>query len=663
MSKKKDALLRQARLRFNSARKIDKRERQLADQDTRFAINDEGCQWDETTREIREGANPPRPCLVMNKTAEKIAQTEGEFRKLKPSIKVKAVDNQADPKIAEIMSGIIRNVEYNSTARAAYNTSHSCVLHGGRGFWRINIIDSEDDPFEQDIEIGRIPNSLSVTYDMSAKKIDRSDGNFMFISEDMAIEEFKAEWPDVSVEDWPDDESYTGWKREDSVRVAEYWWKEKGTKTAYRVERNSTQMTVWELKEGEKALDTKEVNHPKVRWCKMVGTQILEGPFDDWPGKYIPIISELGLETNINGVQKTRGMVRFAKEPQQMYNYWTSAEAEQIQSVREPYIMTPTMMGSHQAQWDLSSTKNYKYLFFDPDPKVPGLGPRRENPQQVSTAMLAAKQGMEHDIQSAMNVYKASLGDQSSEISGRAINARTAQANIAGFNYTDMFEYALVYSAKVLIDIIPHVYDSERIIRIRGEGDTERSVPINARPDSPIMKQGKFDKEFLVQTDHSEYINDIGIGKYDVVATIGAAYATQREEALDTLIKVLEMMPKLADASPDLVVALLDMPMSDELLKRAKKLVPPGLRTLEPGEEEPKPQGPTPEQQIALGKIDLEQKKLQLSGIEEMRKRMEGMIDGIAKIMTAEAKEEGQQLAEITAFISAIKEREQGQPV
>jgi len=659
MPKKKDALLRQARLRFNAARKMDKEERKLADDDTRFAINDEGCQWDKKTREIREGANPPRPCLVMNKTAEKISQTEGDFRKLKPAIKVKAVDSQADPKIADIISSIIRAIEYNSMARAAYNTAHSCVLHGGRGFWRINIVDSEDDPFEQDVEIGRIPNSLSVTYDPSAKKIDRSDGNFFFISQDMAIDEFKKEYPEIQVEDWPDDESYKGWKREDSVRIAEYWWKEKGTKTAYRVDRDGTQRTVWELNEGEVALKTKEVNHPKVRWCKMVANEIIEGPVDDWPGKYIPIISELGLETNINGVQKTRGMVRFAKEPQQMYNYWTSAEAEQIQSVREPYMMTPTMMGAHQAQWDLSATKNYKYLFFEADPKISGGRPFRENPQQVSTAMLAAKEGMEHDIMSAMNVYRASLGDQGSEVSGRAIMARTAQANISGYNYTDMFEYALIYSAKVLIDIIPHVYDSERIIRIRGEGDTERSVPINARPESPIMQQGEFDPEFIVQTDCSDYINDISIGKYDVVATIGPDYATQRGEALDTLLKVLEIMPNLAATSPDLVISLLDMPMSDELLERAKKLVPPGLRTLEPGEESPEEQGPTPEQQIEAGKLDLEQKKLQLEGIKTMIDGFDSKVDAISKLMTAEAKEQGQQLQEITAFVSAMKEREQ----
>lgn len=666
MSEKDDKLLRQARSRFHSARKSDKRERQLADEDTRFAINDEGCQWDKKTREIREGANPPRPCLVMNKTAEKIMQTEGEFRKLKPSIKVKAVDNLADPKVAEIIASIIRNIEYNSTARAAYNTSHSCVLHGGRGFWRINIEDSEDDPFEQDVAIGRIPNSLSVTTDPAAKKIDKSDGNFLFISEDIPTETFKAKYPDIAIEDWPDDESYNSWRSDDTVRIAEYWWKEEGTKTAYRVERNGTLSTVWELNKNEIAIKEKEVNHPKIRWCKMVASEILEGPFDDWPGKYIPIVSEIGIETNINGVQKTRGMTRFAKEPQQRYNYWASAESEQVGSVKEPYLMTPKMMGKHQSQWDLAATKNYKYLFVEPDSRMAGSWPKREAPQQVSTATLAAKEGMEHDIMSAMNVYRASLGDEGSEISGKAINARTNQSNISGYNYTDMFEYALIYSAKVLIDIIPYIYDSEQIIRIRGEDGSERRVPINARPDSPIMEQFKdLDDEFLIKTDNSEYINDISIGKYDVVATIGASYTTQREESLDKLIRVFETMPKLADSSPDLLVALLDMPMSDELLKRAKKLVPPGLRTLDPDEEPEEPEGPTPEQAIEMKDQQLKESELQLKGFIETSKaeteELKVQMDGMAKLMTAESKEQGQQLSEIMAFVNTIKENSQQQ--
>lgn len=656
-----EEILQHGRDRFRLARLADKVERELCEEDIRFAINDEGCQWDKEIRNIRESAKPPRPCLVMNKIPEKIDQAEGEFRQLRPTGKVTAVDSNSDPKIATIIGGIIRHIEYNSMARSAYATAYGCTLNGGRGAWRIDIVDSLDDPFEQDIVINRIPNPLSVTVDPAAKRIDKSDGNFVFVHDDIDTKAFKTDYPDISLESWPNDDSYHGWKTPDTVRIVEYWWKEPGKKTAYRVERAGTVLTVWEPKPTDRVITSREVNHPKVKWCKMVATKIIEGPVEDWPGKYLPIIYEVGKETNVNGVQKTRGMVRFGKEPQKMYNYWTSAEAEQITTVpKTPYLMTPKMMGPHQTAWDLSNISNFAYLFYEHDPDLPGQGPRREQPIQMSTAMIQAKQGMEHDIMSGMNVYRASLGDTGQEISGTAINARKQQGSVGGFTYVDNFEYALTYSYKVLIDLIPALYGSERIMRIRGDGGKESLVAINARKDSALLENPGVDQTSMVQNDASEYINDITIGKYDIAVSIGASYTTQRQESLDTLIKVLEIMPDLAAVSGDLVVSLLDMPMSDDLLARAKKLVPTEIRGLDPGEEPPAPQGPTLEEQFQAKELDLKFKTLELKGIEEMRKGLEGQIDGIAKIMTAEAKEQGNQLNQISAFISAMKDREQG---
>ncbi len=639
-------ILEKGRLRFNSARSDDKSERLLADLDTRFAINDDGCQWDPSTRALRQKKNPPRPCLVMNKIPEKIDQMEGEFRQLRPSVKIRAVDSKGDPKIAEIIGGMIRHIEYNSTARAAYNTSHSSVLYSGRGAWRINIVDSEDDPFEQDIVIDRIPNALSVTWDPNAKKIDKSDGDFLFISEDMAEEVFKKEYPKASIADWPDEDSYNGWRGDKTVRIVEYWWKEKGTKTAYRVDRNGTKMTVWEQKEGDELIGTKEVNHPKVRWCKMNANEILEGPFDDWPGKYIPIIIEIGKEVNVNGKSKTRGMVRFAKEPQQMYNYFATSETEQLQGTKYPFFMTPAMMGPHQDQWDNMATSNYTYAYYEIDPKSPTSLPSKQDPQQASTALIVAKQALEHDIMSAMNVYRASLGDEGKEISGTAIQARQRQGTIGGFTYTNNFEFAYIHSMRILIDIIPEVYSSEQIQRIRGEDDTDKMVPINARPDSPLT--AGIDPELIVKNDASEYINDITVGKYDVVATIGPPYATQREEALNMMIGLLERIPRLAEAAPDLIVSLMDIPMSAELLKRAKKLVPPGLRTLDPGEEPPPRMGPTPEQMIKM-------KEVEVKFMEQARKDFKTEIDSLLTVAKAETQEVGQQLEEYKIQVEEIK--------
>lgn len=637
-----------AKNRFNSARAADRNERILSSEDTRFAINDDGCQWDDATRKIREEAAPPRPCLVMNKIPEKIDQAEGEFRKLKPSIKVKAVDNKADPKIAEIIAGIIRHIEYNSNARAAYNTSHSCVLHGGRGAWRINVEDAKDDPFEKDIIIERVPNPLSVTWDQSAKKVDRSDARFMFISEDILEETFKSKYPNAAMAGWSSDDLNNGWRADGVVRVCEYWWKEEETVEAYRVQRGDVEETVWELKEGETPKEVKKVKKDKIKWFLMSGLEILEGPFEDWLGRHIPIILEFGKETNVNGICKTRGMVRFGKEPQRMYNYWTSTEAESIAlAPKAPYLATAAMIGKYKEMWDTASTKNWPYLLFDHDPKMPGAAPKREMPPQVSTAMIQAKATMEHDIMSAMNVYAASLGDQGQETSGVAIQARQRQGSIGGFGYTDNFETSLIWSAKVLMDLIQPIYSSERIIRIRGESGSEHVVPINMRRESPIAQNQMIDESFIVNNEGSEYINDLSIGKYDIVATIGPSYTTQREESLDTLLRVLETMPRLAEISADLIVGLLDMPMSDELMVRAKKLVPQNMRSLEPGEEQEQPQGPSPEEMFKMKEIEI---KFQ----EQQRKDFETSVNSILTLAKAEAEEEGTQMPQYMAQVEQM---------
>lgn len=656
-----DKILSLARARFKSARMADKRERMLADEDTRFAINDEGCQWDQATRDVREQSAPPRPCLVMNKIPEKIDQAEGEFRQLRPSIKVKAVDNKADPKIAEIIGGIIRNIEYNSNARAAYNTCHSAVLHGGRGAWRINVVEDDANPFEKDIIIDRVINPLSITWDQSAIKIDRSDASFNFISTDMLDEEFKANWPDATFEGWDDDDSYNYWRNDDTIRVAEYWWIEQEEVDVYQVQTpDGRYETVWELEEGQEPIDTKKTRRPKVRWCLMTANQILEGPFDDWPGRFIPIILEFGKETTVGGKIKTRGMVRFAKDPQRMYNYWTSTEAEAISTTpKAPYLMTSKMVGKFSDMWNAAATKNYTYLLYEPDPSAPGGMPVRQMPPQMSSATVQVKATMEHDIMSAMNVYAASLGDQGAETSGIAIQARQRQGSIGAYGYTDNFESALIHSFKVILDLIPHVYDSERIIRMRGESGTESMIPINAQPDSPMMGQeGTFDKEKLIDNEGSDYINDVTIGKYDVVATIGPSYTTQREEALDTMIRVLETMPNLASVSPDLIVGLLDIPMSEELLQRAKKLVPPDMRTLEPGEEPPQEEPPAPEQMFKM-------KELEIKYMTEQRKMFETQVNSLLTLAKAEAEEQGiqmpQYIAQLEALTQQFQQQEQGQ--
>ena len=641
-SKEKDKekdILKLAIKRFKYSYDDDQDERTFALDDLKFAHNEDNYQWPQKVKEQRLNDMPPRPCLSLNKLPEKIDQVDGEFRQLKPSFKVRVVDSVSDPKTAEIIAGLIRQIEWNSAARNSYNTSHNSVLHCGRGAWRIDIEDNEEDPFTRDLVINRIPNVFSVFWDPDAKKLDQSDGRYCFITDELSADEFNAQYPDVEPGDWVSEgnEAYPLWKSEKKIRVAEYWYKEKVSETFCRVKRVINEIETVktikkeELQEGDEIIEEKSAGVTRVKYCKLIHDKIITGPIE-LPTKHIPVVIETGKEINIQGKSKKRGMIRHAKTPQQMYNYWSSSQTETIAlSPKAPYLATAKMIGNYKdAMWDRANITNFVYLLYDIDPMSPNAYPRREPPPQLSPAMAVELNRMEHDIMSAMNIYKASLGDEGSEDSGKAIYARQKQGSTGSYVYTDNFNAALTYSMKVLISLLPYIYDTERIIRIRGADDVEAVVPINARPDAEIAQGSGY------PAGATGYINDLSVGKYDIVVSIGPSYSTQREEMATVLGEIIKSMPpKVGMLLLETFINTMDMPGSDVIIKKLQEIT--------------KAEGqPTFDQQLSM-------KKLELDGLKEMREVFEAKVQAIADLMSAEAKERGQQLNEITAFMQQLQ--------
>ena len=694
MPKNNDEIINLARTRYVEAIAADKDEREHVDKDTRFAVNHEGCQWPDDVRAAREGSIPPRPCLVNNKIPEKIDQVEGEFRQMEPSVKVRPVDSLADPKIAEIIGGLIRHIHYDSTASDAHNHSHTSVLYGGRGAWRVDVEDDEDDPFIRCIKINRIKDILSVVWDPQAKKKDKSDSRFFFITEQMALDEFKAEYPDIDPSSWPaDDKSLQSWRTEKTITKCEYWWKEKQDKKFYRIKRPSDQSgqqpettvdqediikllpdfdeadikeTLKNKKPDEKIMlgqiaivDEKTASVPKVKWGIMIYDRFVDGPHDDWPSKYIPIIVESGKEVVIGGQTLTRGMTRFAKGPQEMYNYWSTASTEQVAlAPKSPYLATAKMIGPYQAQWDTMHSNNYPYLLYDHDPQAPGGRPLRENPPQMSPGYANELNRQEHDIMSAMGIYNASLGDDGQEKSGRAIIARQRQGSIGSYTFTDNYKSSLIYETKILIDLIPFIYDTERVVRIVGEDGTEKAVPINAVPNGQAMKQaGEISDELISQREAvTQYINDMTVGKYDVIADVGPSYSTQRQEAAAILMDLVKILPpQIAMSIADLLVANIDTKGGNEIVKRLRKMIPQEIRGKEPGEEEPAQKPPDPAVIMKNMELMLKQQDSLIRMQEESRKEFEARVNAIKSLALAEAAERGQQLQGLTSFMEQIR--------
>lgn len=592
MSKDTDQFLRDARKRFD--------ESQTAEQDNRTdALDDQqfenGEQWTEADKQARAG----RPCPVINKAAGSVKQILGDARQNRPKIKVRPCDSQADPKTAELLSGLIRNIENISDAEAAYDYGHECAVRGGYGFWRVLTDYSSDDAFDQDILIKRIVNPFSVYFDPNCEETDFSDAQYAFICETLTKEEFKAKYPSAEPVDWEGGEESQAdqWISGDKIRVAEYWYKKPTKKHIFALSDGKTievknpriitqpavpeQATIDpmsgqqvmtpaqpeqtfvlgdEMEQPQPFTRTREVKCDKVMWCKMSGSQIIEGP-QEWAGKYIPIIPCLGEEIWIEGKRILRSAIRHAKDPQRIYN-WTRANAIEIMALgaKQPWIGTERMFEGHEQQWDQSHIRPSNRLLVNPDPSVPGALPQRQ-PLDVSTvgihqeSMLAAD-----DIKSTVGIFDASLGAQGNETSGRAIVARQRQGSTATFVFNDNQVRAVKYTGRILVDLIPKIYDTERVVRLMNDDGTEAWQKINV----------------IDQVTGQVIANDLSVGKYDVVIDAGPGYATKRMEAADGMIQLAsagggQFMPILL---PE-IAKNLDWPGAQELGEKLQQAMQP----------------------------------------------------------------------------------------
>ncbi|MDP3937736.1 MAG: portal protein, partial [Deltaproteobacteria bacterium] len=130
-----DDLLHAGREAFEKCVDAERDNRRTALEDIRFAR--EGVQWPDNIRKQREKEG--RPCLTISKLPAFIRQVVNDARQNKPGIKVRPVDSGADIKVADIMSGLIRNIEYSSNADVAYDTAVECAVTGGIGYVRIGM--------------------------------------------------------------------------------------------------------------------------------------------------------------------------------------------------------------------------------------------------------------------------------------------------------------------------------------------------------------------------------------------------------------------------------------------------------------------------------------------------------------------------------------------
>jgi hypothetical protein len=509
----------------------------------------------------------------------------------------------------------MRHIEQQSDAEVAYDTADDSAASCGKGAWRVNTDYVDDKTFDQEIRIERILNRFSVYPDPAAQKWDYSDGRWFFVTEDMPTSVFKAAYPDAALGEWEGSEQTNEWIGPDTRRVAEYFYKKEIPGTVYEIEyQDGAKEVVNELPKQDEYRPyivnrSRKSSRYEIWWAKMSGNEVLEGPVK-LPGSYYPIVVLWGKELVLDKKRIYRGVVRFAKDPQKLYNYSRSSNAEQTSlAPKVPYIVTPKMIQNHEDMWKTANEKNWPYLLVNPDAQA-AWKPTREASPPVNSAIHQEMMIADQEIHDTTGLQQASLGERSNEKSGIAITARQRKGDIANFAYANNFGRALKYTGKVVLDLIPKIYDTARIVRILGPDGAEKMVKINQQ----------------YQNEKGEIVtHDLGIGKYDCVVTLGPSYETRRQESGDSMIEFIKAVPGIAPLVMDLVAKNQDWPGAEQFEERIKKTIDPKLL----GEEGPQDQQqaqPTPADMAVMAKMQLEGQKLELARGELELKHQQFML-------------------------------------
>jgi hypothetical protein len=583
-----EEILTVARSRMKTAMAAFSQTREDELDDLRFYAGSPDNQWQwpadvlQTRGAVQGQTINARPCLTINKLPQHVHQVTNEQRMNRPGIKVIPADDKADVDMADVFNGVIRHIEYISDADVAYDTACENQVSYGEGYIRLLTEYCDENTFDQDIKIGRIRNSFSVYMDPMIQDPTGADARWCFVTEDLTKAEYERMYPDAApistlMSLGVGDQSIAQWIGENTVRIAEYFYieYEKQTLNLYPGNQTAFSGTPEDKMLREmfgKPIRTREADRKKVKWCKINGYDILEER--EWAGTYIPVVRVVGNEFEVDGQMYVSGLVRNAKDAQRMYNYWVSQEAEMLAlAPKAPFIGYGGQFEGYEQQWKTANTNNWPYLEVNPD-VTDGQGavlplPQRAQPPMASSGLLQAKAGAAEDIKSATGQYNASLGMTSNERSGKAILARQREGDIGTYHYVDNLARAIRHIGRQLVDLIPKIYDTERIARIIGEDGEPDTVKMNPMQEEPVKRIVDQEGNLI------EKIYNPGVGKYDVRVITGPGYATKRQEALESMAQLLQGNPQLWQVAGDLFVKNMDWPGAQDLAKRFKKTIDP----------------------------------------------------------------------------------------
>ncbi|MCP3709736.1 hypothetical protein M3I54_22595 [Paraburkholderia sp. CNPSo 3274] len=530
--------------------------------DLKFAAGD---QWPDMIQSARELEH--RPCLVINKTDSFVRQVVNNMREQRPRIQVHAISDGADKQKAKVIAGLIRHIQVKSKADTAYDTAADWQVRTGLGYFRLNTRYVRENSFDQEICFNRIRNRFTVYFDPASVELDGSDAEWCIITDRMRKKKFQRKYPKAK---WVDfkalgaGDELNDWANGDEIRVAEYFKLDKVEDTLWLLSNGKTvfksQAKLDEMQAaGVTVAQERATVRRRLMWYKMTALEILDQR--ELPGRWIPVFPVYGAEYDIDGKVIRYGMVRGLQDPQRMYNFWRTAETEIVAlAPKAPWLVEEGQIEGHEEEWDNANNRSYSHLKYKGvmiDGVTPAPPPERLQPQGMPQAQVNAAMGASEDMKAVAGMFDPALGAEGQETSGTMVQRRQKQSDRSNFHFYDNLCITMKHAGMVILDWVPHYYDTQRTIRIIGEDGV---------PDSVTINQKQRDEAGTIQ----QVLNDVTMGEYDIVMDVGPGYDTKREEAADNMLGMLAtpLGEKVAMVADDIVMRQFDWPGADQIADR-----------------------------------------------------------------------------------------------
>lgn len=547
----------------------------MGKQDRQFVTVDD-AQWSERERKdrLKEGI----PTLTFNVLRTYCRQQINTSRLNRQQIKAEPVDDIADPAVAKVFNGLLRDTEITSGADNAYDAAVEGVVYSGMGFIRIHVDYVSPDSFQQEPKILTIHNPDSVALDPLSKELDGSDARYVVIKTWLPRQDVIDLHGESAATDFDSDNQNSEWLNHDdkTVCVAEMFELQRKAKKLYLLTDGTT--TYDKPADAAMIVQERDSYEEKCWWYKLTGSEVLEDR--EFIVPMLPIIPVYGDVTWDGEKRYVYSMVHFARDPQKLYNFWRSSEAQQIAEGLKQRYLVPIEATKDIEEWaDPNAYQVIRYNNIADETNQP-LPPPQALPALSSlSGILNAADGAKQGIEQILNMQPAAMGQNVNNQSGKAIGLLQQRADVSHFHITDNLNKSLAQVGRVLIAVYQKAYSVQMVKRITGDDNKTERVQINA----PVPQGQQVDGVI------NGILNNLTVGRYDIRMTTGASYISQRQENKQALTQLLQFVPQIGQAAPDLLLkAFDDGNMLEDIVERIKKSLNPALT--QDGEGDPQMQ-------------------------------------------------------------------------